>query len=217
MSWRHFPRDEYRILTIYRRRSIFALAVVLSAGRCYHILAGRKTPLFSYGHRVGALRICVLPAEGRRVFCADAGTSSCANGSLYRERRRAFVRTSDRRLAYSRLVGGRAPLFFADAGTSSCANDSLYRERRRAFVRTIRSARRTHAAALLFAGERQPAALAAANRRVAVPRHLRLPEARGKRRSYDRKREDVLGTALQPHRPPSYGGQTAREAARGQI
>ena len=46
MSWRHFPRDEYRILTIYRRRSIFTLAVVLSAGRCYHIFAGRKAPFF---------------------------------------------------------------------------------------------------------------------------------------------------------------------------
>ena len=44
-----------------------------------------------------------------------------------------FVRTSDRSLAYSRLVGGRAPLFFADAGVSGCANGLRHRERLRVF------------------------------------------------------------------------------------
>ena len=126
MSWRHFPRGGYRILTIYRRRSIFTLAVVLSAGRCYHILAGRKAPLFSYGLRIGALRICVLPAEERRFSLRTPGRVA-AQTARYTGKGSAFsVRTSGRRLAYSRLACGRAPLFFADAGIvcrAFCADD----------------------------------------------------------------------------------------------
>ena len=139
MSWRHSPRGGYRTSTIYRQRSIFVLVVVLSAGRCYHIFAGRKAPFFPYGHRVGAWRICFLPAEGRRVSLRTPGRVA-ARTARYTGKGSAFsVRTSER------LLGVFASCLRKGAGFS---------------VRW-------------FAGERQPAALAAVNRRVAAPRHLR--------------------------------------------
>ena len=140
MSWRHSPRGGYRTSIIYRRRSIFVLVVVLSAGRCYHIFAGGRAPL----------------------FFADAGMRGCANGSRRRERLRVFCAdfgAAAWRICVLSAEGRR--VFCADAGIVC-----------RAFCAAIRTARRTHAAALRFACEWKQAALAAANRRVTVPRHM---------------------------------------------